>query len=103
MNNFLYKANSIKTHNQIIRLKKENEDKTEKMNEILSECKNIVFDYQEKNQAQLIKMNETINKLENEKDELRKQRDYYKKSLEKIPKVILKLFIKNRKLLDEGE
>ena len=30
MNNFLYKINSIKTHNQIIRLKKDNEQKTEK-------------------------------------------------------------------------
>ena len=27
MNNFLYKINTIKTHNQIIRLKKDNEQK----------------------------------------------------------------------------
>lgn len=103
MNNFLYKINNIKTHNQIMRLKKDNEQKTEKMNELITECKNIVLDYQEKNQSKLIKMNETINKLETEKEEIRKQRDYYKNSLDKIPKFILKLFIKNNKLLDKGE
>lgn len=103
MNNFLYKINNIKTHNQIIRLKKDNEQKTEKMNELITECKNIVLDYQEKNQSKLIKMNETINKLETEKENLRKERDYYKNSFDRIPKFVLKLFIKNNKLLDKGE
>ena len=73
------------------------------MNELIAECKNIVLDYQEKNQSKLIKMNETINKLETEKEEIRKQRDYYKNSLDRIPKFVLKLFIKNNKLLEKGE
>lgn len=103
MDNFLYKLNSMKNHNQIIKLKKENETKTQKMNEVISECKNIVLDYQKKNENEILKMNDKINTLEDENNELRKQRDFYRDSLEKVPKFILKMFVGKNKLLEKGE
>ena len=103
MNNFLYKIKSVKTNNQIVRLKKENELKDRKMTELVSECKNIVLDFQVKNKSKVLEMNEKINKLEDENNELRKQRDFYKDSLERIPKFIVKMFSGKNKMLEKGE
>ena len=103
MNNFLYKINSVKTNNQIVRLKKENELKDKKMEEVVSECKNIVLDFQAKSKNKVFEMNEKINKLEDENNELRKQRDFYKDSLEKMPKFIVKMFSGKNKMLEKGE
>jgi len=103
MNKFLFKLNMIKSNNEIVRLKKSNEIKDKKLQKVSDGCKSLIIEYEIKNQKALLELNEKVNKLENENSELRKQRDFYCSSLEKIPKFLLKLFVGKNKMLENGE
>ncbi|MGN1330858.1 MAG: hypothetical protein ACI4VN_05985 [Clostridia bacterium] len=101
MNEFLYKINMIKNHNHIVRLEKENMKNEERMEKLAVGCKSLIAEYQIKNQETLLEMNEKINRLEDENNILRKERDFYSSNLNKVPKIILKMFIGKNKMLGE--
>ncbi len=104
MKEVLLKLNKVNTHNKIERLKKENEIKDKKMQELADGCKEIIVEYKENSEKIIESMNEKINKLEEEKIKLEKENAYYKDTVEKIPKVLLKIFCKkSKKCLNEGE
>ncbi len=104
MQEVLLNLNKIKSHNQLVHLKKENEIKDKKMQNLANGCKEIILEYKENSEKIIESMNEKINKLEEEKISLEKENNYYKESFEKIPKIIIKIFCKsNKKLLNKGE
>lgn len=101
MEKFLYKMNVIKNNNHIVRLETEKVQKQEKFEKLAEGCKSLMIEYEIKGQQRLLEMNEKINNLENENSVLRKERDFYSSSLEKIPKFILKLFVGKNIMIGE--
>lgn len=95
MDEFLVKKLIMKKHNTAIRAQREK--KAEKL-ELLKKTKEYQKMVLEKNNEQEQKIKELNEKLH----EVEKERDFYKISLEKIPKFIVRIFVRKTKLL-EGE
>lgn len=93
MNDNLLKLNNIRTHNQVLRLKNENKEKDKKMEKVVSKCKEIALENQVKNNDIIFEMNEKMVQLQKEKEKLEIKIDYYESILNKIPKIILRMFI----------
>lgn len=88
-------------HNQIVKLKYENNKKDEKLKKISEEGKKILDKYGEKNKLNINKLNERIKELEKQLNEMKQERNYYKELLEKIPSFIRKIFIKDKTMIEE--
>ena len=93
----------IKNHNDILRLKRENTKKQQKIDNLVNDCKNIIKEYQEENGKVIKEIEVKIASLEEENKRLKKEVVFYKEALNRIPRFILRLFNGNVKELTKGE
>ena len=106
MNDIVFKMNYVRNNNRINELKKEAKIKDEKIIEYARVCKSLVEEYNGDN-------NDKIDKIKNENNILRMQntvaeneREFYRRSLFKVPRFLLRLFgvdNKRLKLIEQGE
>ena len=97
----LKKLNFIYKQNQIVRLKKENKQKDEKIKELSKEGKKIIDEFGHKNKENIDKLNDMIRELQEENISLKQERNYYKEMFYKIPSFIRRIFIKEKKTITE--
>ncbi len=89
---FLRKINLVFKHNQINRLKRENEQKDKKIKLISEEGKRIFNDYKEEKNNIINQLTSEIKELEEKCNNLEGEKNYYKNQLDLIPTFIKKLF-----------
>lgn len=98
---FLRKINYIYRQNQLVRLKRENKQKEERIKELSKEGKKLIDDFGQKNKANFDNLNDRIRRLEEENNVLKQETNYYKEVFEKIPSFIRRIFIKEKKTITE--
>lgn len=89
---FLRKINLVFKHNQINRLKKENEQKDKKIELISKEGKRIFDEYKEEKNNRINQLTTEIKELEEKCSKLENESNYYKNQLDSIPKFIKRIF-----------
>ena len=94
----LFKIQMIKEHNHAVKLEKNNK---RKIKEIKVKCKDIITEYQKNNNKIIKDMEENIIKINKENEQLNMQLAFYKSVIDRIPKFILKIFIKKYKSLNQ--
>ena len=92
MNEKFIRLNFIQKHNEIIKLKRENKEKDDKIKEVIEDCREISREYNKKQEDIVIKLKNEVTRINSEKEQIEKERDFYKNSLNKIPKFILRIF-----------
>lgn len=88
----------IKEHNHAVKLEKNNK---RKIKEIKGKCKDIITEYQKNNNKIIKDMEENIIRINKENEQLKMQLAFYKSVIDRIPKFILKIFIKKYKSLNQ--
>ncbi len=100
-NEFVKKLDNIIKHNQIIKLKAENEQKDKTINMLSKESRKIIDEFGQKNKQNIDELNDRIKALEEETLKIKQERNYYKDMLESIPSFIRKLFVREKKSITE--
>lgn len=93
---FLRKINLVFKHNQINRLKKENEQKDKKIKLISKEGKRIFDEYKEEKNNTINQLASEIKELEEKCSKLENESNYYKNQLDSIPKFIKRIFLNKK-------
>lgn len=95
MDEFLVKKLIMKKHNTAIRAQREKKAEKIELLKKAEEYQKMVLEKNYNQEQKIKELNEKLNKVE-------KERDFYKISLEKIPKFIIRIFARKTKYL-EGE
>jgi len=103
MDENLVKRSLIKNHNTIIRLKRVINEKDQKIKKSVKEYQTEVMAHINSQDKKIIELQKKIEEDNKEKMNLEQERNFYKESLNRIPKFIIKLFTKNVKYLEEGK
>ncbi len=103
MDENLVKRSLIKNHNTIIRLKRVISEKDQKVKKAVKEYQTEVMTHINSQDKKIIELQKKIEEDNKEKMNLEQERNFYKESLNKIPKFIIKLFTKKVKYLEEGK
>ena len=106
MNDIVFKMNYVKKNNEINELKKEVKEKDTKIVEYARVCKEIIEETKNEKSDKLDKIVRENNMLKMQNTVAENEREFYKRSLYKIPRILLRIFgvdNKRLKLLEEGD
>ncbi len=103
MEEILRKMNLVKRYNETFLLKRELEENKLKMKQIEENSREIIRMHSEETEKLFQDLNNKIKELEDENLSLKKNVEFYKNTLDSLPKFIVKLFSKKSLKLNQGE
>ena len=103
MKEILRKMNWIKEKNEISKLKGEIEKKNKKLEFLEKRCREIIQLHKTETEKIIDDLNDKIQTLEEDNSRLEKECNFYKGTLNSIPKFIVKIFSKRKIMIGKGE